>query len=75
MQQRADASRSGEKRQNILLESLRSSLQEELKATRFSVDLLMEEKLGKLNKEQKQALVTAQAALKRLQKTVENLNA
>lgn len=71
LQQSAAASRSGEKRQNLLLESLRSSLQEELKAASFSVTLLKEEKLGKLNKEQKQALTTTQAALRRLQQRAE----
>ncbi|MBT3712213.1 MAG: response regulator [Anaerolineae bacterium] len=71
LRQRADASYSEEKRQNGVLESLRSNLQEDLKAVDFSVSLLKDEKLGKLNKEQKQALETAQAALKRLEERAE----
>jgi len=73
LQDRAKASLSGEKRQNKLLESLYDSLEEELNAASFSVDLLQEEKLGNLNKEQKQALATAQAALGRLQRTTEEI--
>lgn len=73
LQDSAKASLSGVKRQNKLLESLHSSLQEELKAACFSVNLLQEEKIGNLNKEQKQALATAQAALGRLQQTAEEI--
>jgi len=71
LQDSAKASLSGEKRQSKLIESMRNSLQVELKAASFSVNLLQEEKLGDLNKEQKQALATAQAALGRLQQTAE----
>ena len=71
LQQSANASHSGEKRQNALWEALHRTLYEELRTARFSIDLLVKEKLGHLNKGQRQALETAQAALERLQKTAE----
>lgn len=71
LQDSANASLSGQKRQANLLESLNRSLQEELKSASFSLNLLQEEKLGNLNKEQKQALATAQAALGRLQQSAD----
>ncbi len=71
LQQSASASHSGEKRQNALWESLRGTLYEELRTATFSISLLYEEKLGHLNKGQRQALETAQAALERLQKTAQ----
>lgn len=71
LRQSANASQSGEKRQNSFLEALRGNLYDELKTAHFSIDLLENEKLGSLNDGQKQALKTAKAALKRLQKTAE----
>ncbi|MBT3338806.1 MAG: response regulator [Anaerolineae bacterium] len=71
LRQNAEGSRASEKRQNQILETLRSTLQEELKAALFSLNLLSENKLGELNKEQKQALITAQASLKRLSERTE----
>ncbi|MBT7074069.1 MAG: response regulator [Anaerolineae bacterium] len=71
LQQSSDASHSGEKRQNALLETLRGSLYEELRTASFSIDLLAEGKLGELKEEQKQALETARAALERLRKTTD----
>ena len=71
LQQSANASHSGEKRQDALLETLRGSLYEELRTASFSISLLAEEKLGHLNKGQRQSLETAQAALERLQKIAE----
>ena len=68
LQQSANASHTGKKRQNALLEALRGSLYEELRTASFSISLLVEEKLGPMNKGQRQALETAQAALERLQK-------
>ena len=72
LQQSADASHSGEKRDDAILEALRGSLYEELRTANFSINLLSEEKLGGLNKGQRQALETAQAALERLQKIAKN---
>lgn len=71
LQQSSDASHSGEKRQNAILEALQGSLYEELRTASFSINLLTEEKLGTLKTEQKQALETAQAALERLKKIAE----
>ncbi|RLD07512.1 MAG: hypothetical protein DRI32_00705 [Chloroflexi bacterium] len=68
LQQSANVSHSGQKRQNALLEALRGSLYEELRTAIFSIGLISDEKLGSLNKGQRQALETAQAALERLQK-------
>ena len=69
LRQSAEMSRASEKRQNQILETLRKTLDEELNAAKFSLDLLTEDKLGSLNPEQKQALTTAQTALKRLADT------
>jgi DNA-binding response OmpR family regulator len=71
LRQSAEASFASEKRQNMILKSLQSTLHEELKAVFFSLDILTEEKLGKLNEEQEQALTTAQSALKRLSEKAE----
>ena len=71
LQQSADVSYKGEKRQVALFESLRSSLREELKTVQFSVDLLKAERIGPLSQGQKQALETAQSALERLEKIAE----
>ena len=71
LQQSANTSHSGEKRQNALWEALRGALYEELRTARFSINLLSDEKLGKLNDEQMQALKTAEAALERLQNTAQ----
>ena len=68
LQQSAKVSRTGENRQNAAQEALRDSLNEELKTAYFSIRLLSEEKLGPLNKGQRQSLETAQSALGRLQK-------
>ena len=79
LKQTADASRAGEKRQNDILKGLQDSLQEELKAAIFSIDLLMDGKVGKLDGKQKQALKSAQDALQRLalaaEKTISPNNA
>ena len=68
LQESADASHSGKKRQNAVFETLRGGLYEELRTASFSLSLLAKGKLGDLNKGQKQALETAEAALERLQK-------
>lgn len=69
LRQSAEISRASEKRQNQILDVLRETLEEETKAANFSLELLAENKLGSLNAEQRQALGTAQAALKRLSET------
>lgn len=66
-----NSSREGEKRQNALLESVRKSIAEELQSATPPLDLLLTDKLGDLNENQRQALRTARAALQRLARAVE----
>ena len=65
------SSKEGEKRQNALLESVRSSIAEELQSTVQPIDLLLSGKLGSLTDAQSQALRTARVALQRLTRAVE----
>jgi DNA-binding response OmpR family regulator len=67
----ANASREGEKRQNALLESIRSSISEELHAAVYPIDLLLTGKPGPMTDEQRQALQTSRAALQRLARAAE----
>ena len=64
-------SKDGEKQQNALLESIRSSIVEELHSATYPIDLLLTEKQGKLPDYQRQALQTARAALQRLARAAE----
>jgi DNA-binding response OmpR family regulator len=66
-----NSSKEGEKRQNALLESVRSSIAEELQSAVQPMDLLLSEKLGSLTEPQRQALRTARIALQRLTRAVE----
>lgn len=65
------AAREAQRRQNAVLENIRSSVTEELRASSSPVDLLLSGKPGPLNDEQKQALQTARAALQRLSRAAE----
>lgn len=65
------ASKNVEKQQNALLESLRSSIMEELHSATYPIDLLLTEKQGKLSENQRQSLQTARAALQRLTRAAE----
>jgi CheY-like chemotaxis protein len=65
------SSKEGEKRQNVLLESIRNSIGEELRSAVQPIDLLLGEKLGNLTEPQQQALRTARLALQRLARAVE----
>jgi signal transduction protein with GAF and PtsI domain len=65
------ASKDGEKRQSALLESLRSSITEELQAAVYPIDLLLAEKTDRLNDRQRTALQTARVALQRLARSAE----
>ena len=65
------ASKEGEKQQNALLESVRSSVVEELQAATYPIDLLLTEKQGQLSDYQRQALQNARAALQRLARAAE----
>jgi DNA-binding response OmpR family regulator len=66
-----DSSKLGVKRQNALLESIRSSVNEELHAALYPIDLLLTEKPGQLTETQRQALQTTRAALQRLARAAE----
>lgn len=67
----AQSAREGEKRQNLLLESVRSSISEELKAAAYPLDLMLTEMTGNLSEHQKEALKTARVALQRLARAAE----
>ncbi len=60
-----------EKRQSALLESVRSSIAEELQAAIYPIDVLLAEKNDPLSDHQRQALQTARAALQRLARATE----
>lgn len=66
-----ESSKQGEKRQNALLESIRTSINEELHAALYPIDLLLTEKPGQLSEAQRQALQTSRAALQRLARAAE----
>jgi DNA-binding response OmpR family regulator len=65
------ASRDGEKRQNALLESMRSAIAEDLKAATYPIDLLLMDPSGNLTSNQREALKTARAALQRMARAAE----
>jgi DNA-binding response OmpR family regulator len=65
------AAKEGERRQNALLEAVRSSITEELQAALYPIELLLTEKPGHLSEAQRQALQTARAALQRLGRAAE----
>lgn len=67
----ATAAGEREKQQNALLESIRSSIAEELKTAVYPIEFLLTGKPGALNDEQKQALQTSRAALQRLARASE----
>jgi DNA-binding response OmpR family regulator len=65
------ASRQAERRQNALLESVRSSIAEDLKSATYPIDLLLTEMTGNLSEQQREALKTARAALQRMARAAE----
>jgi FixJ family two-component response regulator len=67
----AQSAREVQKRQNAVLENVRSSVMEEVRAAIQPVDLLLTEMPGVLTNDQKQALQTARAALQRLSSAAE----
>jgi signal transduction protein with GAF and PtsI domain len=67
----AQASKQSLKQQNALLESLRSSVTEDLQTAIYPIDLMLTENPGPLTDEQRQALQTARAALQRLGRAAE----
>jgi GAF domain-containing protein len=67
----AQASREAEKRQNALLESVRSSFAEDLKSAAYPIDLLLKGKAGNLSEPQREALKAVRGALQRMARSVE----
>jgi len=67
----AQSAKESQRRQNIVLENIRSSVAEELRASIYPVDLLLTGKPGPLSEEQRQALQTTRAALQRLSRAAE----
>lgn len=67
----AQTSVEGEKRQNALLESVRNSVEEEIKSAAYPIELLLTGKAGNLTDIQRQALQSARAALQRLARAAE----
>lgn len=67
----AQSAREVQKRQNAVLENVRSSVVEEVRAAIQPVDLLLTEMPGVLTNDQKQALQAARAALQRLSSAAE----
>jgi two-component system NtrC family sensor kinase len=65
------AAREVHKRQNAVLESIRNSVMDEVRAAIQPVDLLLTEMPGVLTNDQKQALHAARSALQRLSGTAE----
>ena len=71
LEQAAESAKSGERRQNALLESVREAVWEELEATKTPIELLLSQEIGSLTEQQRQALQTAQSALRRLARAAE----
>ncbi len=64
-------SRESVRRQNAILESVRSFIAEDLKAATYPIDLLLTEMTGNLSEHQREALKTARAALQRMARAAE----
>jgi DNA-binding response OmpR family regulator len=62
----AELAQAGERRKNELLQNIRQESQSVLQSAMYPLDLVISEKTGALNEEQKKALVTTQNALKQL---------
>jgi DNA-binding response OmpR family regulator len=64
--QNVDAAQASAKHKNDALQHIRQEVQSTLTTTLYPIDLIMSEKMGPLTAEQKQALGSAQTALKKL---------
>jgi len=71
LEQTAESAKSGERRQNALLESVREAVREELEAAKAPIELLLGQKTSLLTEEQRQALQAAQMAMRRLARATE----
>jgi len=66
LEQTAESAKSGERRQNALLESVRETVREELEVIKAPIESLLGQKTSPLTEEQRQALQAAQMAMLRL---------
>jgi len=71
LEQAAEAAKSGERRQNAILESVRETVRDEVQAATHSLESLLNLKTGPLTAQQQEALQTAQTALHRLNRATE----
>lgn len=71
LEQTAENARAGEKRRQAALETLRETIQGEVQAAVYPLNLLLTEMPGALNEEQKKALESVQAAMQRLTRSSE----
>jgi DNA-binding response OmpR family regulator len=72
LEQTAEAAKSGERRQNAVLESVREAVSEELEAAKKPIESLLNQKnVDPLTDQQRQALETAQVALQRMARATE----
>ena len=71
LEQTAEAAKSGAKQQNALLESVREAVRDEVQAAKHPIESLLEQKMGPVMEQQRQALQAAQAALQRLAQVTE----
>jgi GAF domain-containing protein len=67
------AEKESEQRQTAILETIRGSVTEDLKAALYPVEVLLAGKSGPLREDQKQALQTIRAALQRLGQAMEKI--
>jgi GAF domain-containing protein len=67
------AEKESEQRQTAILETIRGSVTEDLKAALYPVEVLLAGKSGPLREDQKQALQTIRAALQRLGHAMEKI--
>ena len=66
LKQAVESAKSGERRQNALLESIRDAVRDEIQAANHPIKFLLSQKIGSLTEKQLDALQTAQSALQRL---------
>lgn len=67
----AETARTGEKQQNAMLEALRRDVQTELQGIVYPLSLVLTGKTGALTPDQREALVSAEAALQRITRTLQ----
>lgn len=71
LEQNTESARTGEQHRFAALESVRESIQSEVQAASYPLNLVLTEMPGALNLDQKAALESVQAALQRLSRTSE----